>query len=242
MRFFGTFIVVVALFITVLLASNITAVKLIHIVTLPFSFLGSDLVFLPAAIVIFPISYIVGDVLTEVYGFRVARSVIWLGFGCNALLVLFLWVAGLIPAEVFWSDQEAYDTILGQVRWVLLGSFAAYLVGEFSNSVILAWLKGVTQGRFLWVRTISSTIVGQGFDSFVFIFIAFGIGGALGADQLFRIALIQWWAKIVYEALATPLTYWAVNYLKRREQLDVYDTPRSLNPLGVFWPPSPSAA
>ena len=242
MRFSGTFIVVVALFITVLLSSNITAVKLIHIVTLPFSFLGSDLVFLPAAIIIFPISYIVGDVLTEVYGFRVARSVIWLGFGCNVLLVLFLWVAGLIPAEIFWSDQEAYDTILGQVRWVLLGSFAAYLVGEFSNSVILAWLKGVTQGRFLWVRTISSTIVGQGFDSFVFIFIAFGIGGALGADQLFRIALIQWWAKIVYEALATPLTYWAVNYLKRREQLDVYDTPRSLNPLGVFWPASPSAA
>ena len=234
MKFSGAFVVVVALFVTVLLASNITAVKLIHIVTLPFSFLGSDLVFLPAAIVIFPISYIVGDVLTEVYGFRVARGVIWLGFGCNVLLVLFLWVAGLIPAEVFWAHQEAYDTILGQVRWVLLGSFAAYLVGEFSNSVSLAWLKQVTQGRFLWLRTISSTVVGQGFDSFVVIFIAFGVGGDLGADQLFRIALIQWWAKIAYEALATPLTYWVVTYLKRREQMDVYDTPRSLNPLAVF--------
>jgi len=234
MRFSGSFVVVAALFITVLLTSNIIAVKLIHIATLPFDFLGGNLIFLPAAMIVFPISYIIGDVLTEVYGFRVARGVIWLGFGCNALMALLFWVAGMIPAEVFWADQEAYDTILGQVRWVLLGSFAAYLVGEFSNSMILAWLKNVTQGRLLWVRTISSTVVGQGLDSFVFIFIAFGIGFGMGAEDLLRIALIQWWAKIAYEALATPLTYAVVTYLKRKEQLDVYDPPRSLNPLMVF--------
>ena len=234
MRFSGAFVVVVALFVTVLLVSNIIAVKLIHVGTLPFQFLGSDLLFLPAAMVVFPVSYIIGDVLTEVYGFKLARGVIWLGFICNALGALFIWLAGLIPAEIFWADQEAYDAILGQARWVLLGSFAAYLVGEFSNSMVLARLKHATEGRYLWLRTISSTVVGQGFDSFVFIFIAFGIGGDLPTDQLFRIVLIQWVAKIAYEALATPLTYAVVTYLKRKEQLDVYDPPGSLNPLSVF--------
>ena len=234
MRFSGAFVVVAALFVTVLLVSNIVAVKLIHVGTLPFQFLGSDLLFLPAAMIVFPVSYIIGDVLTEVYGFKLARGVIWLGFICNALGALFIWLAGLIPAEIFWADQEAYDAILGQARWVLLGSFAAYLVGEFSNSMVLARLKHATEGRFLWLRTISSTVVGQGFDSFVFIFIAFGIGGDLPTDQLFRIVLIQWVAKIAYEALATPLTYAVVTYLKRKEQLDVYDPPGSLNPLSVF--------
>ena len=234
MRFSGAFVVVVALFVTVLLVSNIIAVKLIHVGTLPFQFLGSDLLFLPAAMVVFPVSYIIGDVLTEVYGFKLARGVIWLGFICNALGALFIWLGGLIPAEIFWADQEAYDAILGQARWVLLGSFAAYLVGEFSNSMVLARLKHATEGRYLWLRTISSTVVGQGFDSFVFIFIAFGIGGDLPTDQLFRIVLIQWVAKIAYEALATPLTYAVVTYLKRKEQLDVYDPPGSLNPLSVF--------
>jgi len=171
---------------------------------------------------------------TEVYGFRTARGVIWLGFACNVLVALLLWLGGIIPAEVFWPDQEAYTTILGQFPLILLGSFLAYLVGEFSNSATLSLLKSYTQGRFLWLRTISSTIVGQGIDSFVFIFIAFGISGALGPETLFRTALFQWWAKIAYEALATPLTYALVNYLKRKEELDVYDSPRSLNPLGVF--------
>ena len=109
----------------------------------------------------FPVSYIIGDVLTEVYGFRVARGVIWLGFGCNALMALLFWIGGLIPAEVFWINQGAYDTILGQVRWVIVGSFAAYLVGEFSNSMSLSSLKIATKGRFLWLRTITSTVVGQ---------------------------------------------------------------------------------
>ena len=112
MRFTGTFIIVVALFITVLITSNIIAVKPIELLTLPFEFLGSSSVVLPAAIIIFPISYIVGDVLTEVYGFRIARGVIWLGFGANLLVVVALWITGVIPAAGFWDDQEAYDTIL----------------------------------------------------------------------------------------------------------------------------------
>lgn len=234
MRFSGIFVIVVALFVTVLITSNIIAVKLIHITTLPFQFLGDSLVFMPAGIIVFPVSYIIGDVLTEVYGFRRARGVIWLGFACNLLVALLLWVGGILPPEVFWQGQGAYNAILGQFPWILLGSFSAYLVGEFSNSAILSFLKFSTRGRFLWVRTISSTIIGQGFDSFVFIFIAFGVGGDLTAEQLLRTALFQWWAKIAYEVLATPLTYAVVAYLKRKEQMDVYDAPRSLNPLGVF--------
>ena len=186
--------------------------------------------FLPAGIVIFPVSYIIGDVLTEVYGFKLARGVIWLGFVCNAVGALFIWLGGLIPAEIFWADQEAYDAILGQARWVLLGSFAAYLVGEFANSMVLARLKHATEGRYLWLRTVSSTVVGQGFDSFVFIFIAFGIGGDLPTDQLFRIVLIQWVAKIAYEALATPLTYAVVTYLETQ------GATRRLRPAGVAEP------
>ena len=234
MRFSGTFVIVAVLFVTVLIASNIAAVKIIHLGTLPFEFLGDTLIFLPAAMIVFPISYILGDVLTEVYGFRIARGVIWLGFGANLLVVVILWLAGIIPAEVFWADQEAYDAVLGRTPMILLASFIAYLVGEFSNSAVLALLKFSMQGRHLWVRTIGSTVVGQGLDSFIFIFIAFGVTGILPMEAVLRVALFQWFAKIAYEALATPLTYAVVGYMKRKEEMDVTDVPRSLNPLGIF--------
>lgn len=234
MRFTGTFVIVVALFITVLIASNIIAVKPIELLTLPFEFLGSSSVVLPAAIIIFPVSYIVGDVLTEVYGFRIARGVIWLGFGANLLAVGALWIAGIIPAAGFWEDQEAYDTILGQVPWILLASFVAYLIGEFSNSTVLSLLKYRMKGRLLFVRTIGSTVVGQGLDSFIFIYVAFGLGGDWSAAGLLSAALAQWIVKILYETAATPLTYLVVGYMKRKEDMDVTDAPRSLNPLGIF--------
>ena len=234
MKFSSTFIIVVAIFITILITSNIVAIKLIHIATLPNPFLGSALIFLPASIIAFPISYIIGDVLTEVYGFRAARGVIWLGFACNILVAIILWVTGIMPGVIFWEDQVAYNTILGQFPLILLGSFIAYLIGEFSNSATLAILKVSTNGKHLWLRTIGSTVVGQGFDSFVFIFIAFGISGAFGPETLFRMALLQWWAKIGYEVVATPITYAVVNYIKRKEQIDVYDAPKSLNPFGIF--------
>ena len=233
-RFTGTFIIVMTLFVTVLITSNIIAVKPIQLLTLPFEFLGSKDVVLPSAIIIFPISYIIGDVLTEVYGFRIARGVIWLGFGANLLVVIALWIAGIIPPAGFWGDQDAYDTILGQVPWVLVASFIAYLVGEFSNSSVLALLKYRMQGRLLFVRTIGSTVVGQGLDSFIFIYIAFGVGSDWGAQGLLSAALAQWIVKILYEAAATPLTYAVVGYMKRSEEMDVTDVPRSLNPLGIF--------
>ena len=234
MRFTGTFVIVVTLFVAVLITSNIIAVKPIELINLPFEFVGSTSIVLPAAIIIFPISYIIGDVLTEVYGFRIARGVIWLGFGANLVVVVALWLAGLIPAAGFWGDQEAYDTILGQVPWILVASFIAYLIGEFSNSTVLSLLKYRMQGRLLFVRTIGSTVVGQGLDSFIFIYIAFGIGGDWGAQGLLSAALAQWIVKILYETAATPVTYAVVGYMKRNEEMDVTDVPRSLNPLGIF--------
>ena len=234
MRFTGTFVIVVTLFVIVLITSNIIAVKPIQLLTLPFKFLGSSSVVVPAALIIFPISYIVGDVLTEVYGFRIARGVIWLGFAANLLVVIALWVAGIIPGAGFWEGQGAYDTILGQVPWILLASFIAYLIGEFSNSTVLALLKYKMRGRLLFVRTIGSTVVGQGLDSFIFIYIAFGLGGDWGAAGLLSAALAQWIIKILYETAATPFTYAVVGYMKRKEDMDVTDVPRSLNPIGIF--------
>ena len=234
MRFTGTFVVVVALFITVLITSNIIAVKPITI--LPIQWFGDPAVILPASIIIFPISYIVGDVLTEVYGFRVARGVIWLGFAMNLLVVIALWVTGILPGAFFWGESDAgsYGRILGAVPGILVASFIAYLVGEFSNSTVLALLKYKMQGRLLFVRTIGSTIVGQGLDSFIFIFIAFGVFGDWSGTALLGAALAQWIVKILYETVATPLTYLVVNFMKRVEQMDVTDAPRSLNPLGIF--------
>ena len=215
------FVLVAAIFIVCLITANIMAVKLISIAGF----------ILPAAIIIFPISYIVGDVLTEVYGYRQARQVIWLGFLCNLVAVVAIWIGGLLPPAPFWQGQEAYKTILGYTPRLLIASFIAYLVGEFSNAFILAKLKIATQGRWLWLRTIGSTLVGQGLDSLVFITIAFV--GTIPAAGLMSAIITQWLAKSVYEAVATPLTYWVVNFLKRQEGLDVYDYETRFNPLLV---------
>ncbi len=222
MRFSGPFLVATAFFITALITSNIIAVKLAQIG--PFV--------LPAAIILFPVSYILGDVLTEVYGYRAARRVIWLGFACNAVVVLFVWLGGLLPGAPFWEAQPAYQRILGFTPRLLAASFTAYLVGEFANAMVLSRLKIATQGRWLWTRTIGSTLIGQGLDSLVFITIAFGSLDPLSFPL--RIAVTQWLAKVAYEAAATPLTYVAVAWLKRREGLDAYDAQVSLNPIAIF--------
>lgn len=213
------FVVVVAIFVTCLITANITAVKLVDV-------LG---VVLPAGVIIFPISYIAGDVLTEVYGFRQARRVIWLGFLCNLLAVLAIWVGGLLPAAPFWDGQGAYERILGYVPRLLAASFLAYLVGEFANSIVLAKMKVATNGRWLWSRTIGSTLVGQGLDSLVFILVAFL--GTIPVKGLIAAIVAQWLFKSIYEAAATPLTYVVVGALKRHEGLDVYDRDTDFNPL-----------
>lgn len=215
------FVVVVAAFITALLIANIIAVKLIDI--------GGWI--LPAGTIIFPISYIIGDVLTEVYGYQRARQVIWLGFACNLLAVATIWLAQIAPPAGFWDGQAAYERILGYAPRLLAASFMAYLVGEFANAFVLAKLKIMTQGRWLWTRTIGSTLVGQGLDSLVFVTVAFV--GILPAEALISAILLQWLVKSAYEAAATPLTYGVVNTLKRRESVDVYDRDIDFNPLKV---------
>ena len=215
------FVIIIALFITCLIASNIIAVKLVNL----YGFI------LPAAILIFPISYILGDVLTEVYGFRVARRVIWMGFLCNLFVVAAIWIGQLLPPAAFWDGQKAYERILGYIPRLLMASFLAYLVGEFANAVVLAKLKIATSGRWLWLRTIGSTVVGQGLDSLLFITLAFA--GTIPVVALLIAILTQWIAKCIYEAAATPLTYVIVNYLKRKEGVDVYDHDTSFNPLSI---------
>ena len=212
------FLVVVALFIATLIASNIVAVKLIDV---------SGLI-LTAAIVIFPLSYIIGDVLTEVYGYRQARRAIWLGFLGNLVVVVAIVIAGALPAAGFWKDQQAFDLILGQTPRILAASFAAFLVGEFTNSFVLAKLKIATAGRHLWLRTIGSTLIGQGLDSAIFVAIAFA--GILPVDVLVGTMITQWLVKSGYEAGATPLTYLAVGFLKRKDGVDAYDRDTRFNP------------
>ena len=215
------FVIVVAIFVTCLITSNIIATKIIAVSGL----------LLTAAIVIFPVSYIIGDVLTEVYGYARARQVIWLGFLGNFIAVLAIWLGGLLPAAVFWEHQAAYDVILGAAPRILVASFLAYLVGEFANSYVLAKMKIAMAGRRLWVRTISSTLVGQGLDSVIFVIVAFA--GILPIEALGIAIVTQWLVKSAYEALATPLTYVVVGYLKRKDGVDAFDTDTQFNPLTV---------
>jgi uncharacterized integral membrane protein (TIGR00697 family) len=215
------FVIIVALFVTCLITANIVAVKLVSIAGL----------IVPAGIVIFPISYIVGDILTEVYGYQRARRVIWLGFFCNLIAVLGIVIAQALPPASFWDAQAAYERILGYTPRLLIASFVAFLVGEFANSYVLSRMKILTQGRWLWTRTIGSTIIGEGLDSVIFIFIAFW--GTSPTDVLLSAMLTQWIFKVIYEAAATPITYVVINFIKRREGIDTYDRDVSFNPLSL---------
>ncbi|HEX74930.1 MAG TPA: queuosine precursor transporter [Dehalococcoidia bacterium] len=213
------FVTIAAIFVTCLITANIIAVKLIS--------LGSFI--LPAAIIIFPVSYIFGDILTEVYGYRQARRVIWLGFFCNLVFVIFAWVGQILPPAPFWEWQEAYESILGYTPRLLAASFCGYLAGEFANSFVLAKMKILTEGRWLWSRTIGSTIVGQGLDTSIFITLSF-VGTPLFAPIMI---LYHWLAKTVIETIATPFTYAMVNFLKRKEAVDIYDYKTRFNPFLV---------
>src|SRR5438128_259581 len=213
------FVVIASMFVTCLITANIIAVKLI----LLFGFL------VPAGIIVFPLSYLFGDILTEVYGYGAARQVIWLGFLCNLLAVIAISLGGLAPAAPFWHNQAAYDTILGFTPRLLLASFIAYLAGEFTNSFVLARLKIATKGRWLWTRTIGSTLVGEGLDTVIFISLAFW--GIIPPQLMFITILTQWMFKVLYEVIATPFTYVIVGFLKRRENLDTYDYRTNFNPL-----------
>jgi hypothetical protein len=220
---------IMALFVVTMVISNIIAVKVVHIFGL----------FLPAAVILFPIAYIFGDVLTEVYGFAHARKVIWTGFLCNLVAVIAIWIGSTLPPAPFWSAgifdspekaQQAYQAILGFTPRLLLASFSAYLVGEFLNSIVLARLKVQTKGRLLWLRTITSTLVGEGADSVIFITTAFW--GIFAPAEILIAILSQWLFKVIYEILATPITYLVVNTLKKIEHVDHFDRNTDFNPFG----------
>jgi len=213
-------VIVSSVFVTCLITANIIAVKVIS--------LGPFV--LPAAIVVFPLSYIFGDILTEVYGYRWARKVIWLGFLCNLLFVFFAWVGQVLPPAPFWGGQAAYERILGYAPRLLAASVCGYIAGEFANSFVLAKMKIVTHGRWLWSRTISSTVIGQGLDTLLFIILAY-----IGTSSFVPLMILyHWLAKVAIEAAATPFTYAMVNFLKRKEAVDTYDYETDFNPFLVF--------
>ncbi len=209
-------VIIAAVYVTCLITANIISVKVI----------GFGSVVMPAAIIVFPLSYIFGDILTEVYGYRWARRIIWLGFTCNLIFVIFAFLGQLLPAASFWTGQEAYESILGYAPRLLLASVCGYLVGEFVNSFIMARMKVATHGRWLWMRTIGSTVVGEGLDTALFIVIAY-----IGTTSFLPLMILyHWLIKTGIEILATPLTYKTVNYLKRKEGTDVYDRDTNFNP------------
>jgi queuosine precursor transporter len=213
------FIVIIALFITCLITANILIVKQFSIGSLLF----------PAGIIIFPINYILSDVLTEVYGYSQARQVIWLGFICNLLVVIAFWIGQILPPAPVFEAQSSYERILGSTPRFLAASFLAYLVGEFANSFILSKMKIATRGRWLWSRTIGSTIAGQGIDSFIVLTLSFA--GVLPWEILGVMIISHWLLKTAYETVATPITYLVVNYLKKKENSDVYDYKTDFNPI-----------
>ena len=220
MKFSNRFVIITTLFVTCLLTANIVGAKV----------WGVGSIVLPAAVILFPFSYIFGDILTEVYGYHQARRVIWLGFICNLIFVIFARLGQILPPAPLWTGQDAYVTILGYTPRLLAASFLGYLAGEFSNSFVLSKIKIMTKGRWLWIRTISSTIIGEGFDTIIFI-----IGAYIGAS-FFTPSMILWhWlAKVGIEIIFTPVTYFIVNYLKKNESIDTYDFKTNFNPLRIL--------
>ena len=214
------FSAIVAIYVACLISANTVAVSVLDLG--PFA---AD-----AGTITFPIAYIVGDVLTEVYGFRIARRVIWLGFMANIFAVSVYQMAMLFPTHNDAAFDAGFELVFANTPRILLASMAAYLIGSFTNAAIMSRLKVRMQGKHLWVRTISSTIVGQGLDTVVFVLIAFA--GVFPNEIVWQMIYTNWIIKIGIEVLATPVTYRVVALFKRKEGVDVYDTNASLRPIG----------
>jgi len=225
-RAFRYFDYVMAAFVTILLLSNVIGAGKVAVIDLPLVGLWP----FGAGVLFFPISYILGDVLTEVYGYAHARRCIWAGFAAMLFMAFMAWVVVELPPAPDWGNQAAYEAVFGQVPRIVFASIVAFWAGEFVNSYVLAKMKIWTQGKALWSRTIGSTIVGQGVDSALFYPLAFlGAAGWTG-DLVITVALTQWALKTGWEALLTPVTYAVVGYLKRREGVDVFDTGTDFSP------------
>jgi queuosine precursor transporter len=210
--------ILINIFVVVLIISNLVGSKITAIG--PFRISGAQL--------LFPITYIFGDIFTEVYGYAASRRAIWTGFLASALLAAMGMIATALPPAPDWHDQEAFQKIFGFVPRMVVASLIAYWCGEFSNSFVLAKMKLLTGGRMLWTRTIGSTVVGQAVDTMVVMVLAFG--GTVPLGTIVRLVYSGYLAKVLYEVIATPLTYLVVNFLKTKEGVDVFDKHTDFNP------------
>jgi uncharacterized integral membrane protein (TIGR00697 family) len=217
---------VMAAFVTVLICSNLIGPAKIAQIELP----GIGAFAFGAGVLFFPISYVFGDVLTEVYGYARSRRVIWAGFGGLAFAAFMSWVVVHLPPAPFWQNQGAYDIAFGSTWRIALASLVAFLCGEFVNSFVLAKMKIATQGRWLWTRTIGSTLFGEGVDSLLFYPLAFWGSGLIPNERLPAIMLAQFLSKVGVEVVFTPVTYKIVGWLKRVEHEDYYDVETDFNP------------
>jgi queuosine precursor transporter len=219
---FRWFDFVMAAFVTILLLSNlIGAAKLSSVAGFTFG----------AGILFFPLGYVIGDVLTEVYGYARARRCVWAGFGAMLFMALMSWVVVALPPAASWQGQAAYESVFGNTWRIVFASLFAFWVGEFANSFVLAKMKLWTRGKHLWSRTIGSTVIGQGVDSLIFYPLAFF--GIWTTDQVLTVMVTNWAMKVVWEALLTPVTYAAVGWLKRQEGVDVYDEDTDFTPFAT---------
>ena len=207
-------------FVAILLISNLVAPKITAIG--PFRLSGAQL--------LFPITYIFGDIFTEVYGYAASRRAIWMGFFASAVLAILGLIIVALPPAPGWNDQEVYAKIFGLVPRIVIASLIAFWAGEFANAFLLARLKVMTKGRHLWMRTIASTAVGQLIDTVLVMVIIFG--GTQPWPLIGNLIVSGYLGKVLYEAAATPITYAVVNTLKRKEGVDVYDTETDFNPFG----------
>ena len=228
-RSFRYFDFMMAAFVTILLLSNIIGAGKVAVVNLP----GVGPWPFGAGVLFFPVSYVLGDVLTEVYGYANARRCIWAGFAAMLFMAFMATVVVALPPAADWGNQAAYEAVFGQVPRIVFASIAAFWAGEFVNSYVLAKMKIRTQGRMLWTRTIGSTVFGEGVDSALFYPLAFLGASGWTTDLVITVALTQWGIKTLWEAVLTPVTYAIVGFLKRREGVDVFDTDTDFSPFRI---------
>ena len=234
MRSYKYFDLIMALFVAVLIISNIASSA--KIVDWGFSILGIRMAF-DAGTLLFPISYVFGDILTEVYGYKRSRRVIWTGFATLALASLVFWVISVLPGEITWqgyAGDKAYQSILGGMSTggIVFGSLAGFWLGEFANSFVLAKMKVLTNGRWLWTRTIGSTLVGEMVDTAMFVSVASAFG-VFPWSLFLTLTVANYLFKVGVEVIMTPVTYWVVGILKRSEHEDVYDRDTNFNPFRI---------